>query len=313
MRNSECGIPQSETQNPKLKSKGNFRPRIKKAVLPVAGLGTRFLPATKASPKEMLPVVDKPMIQYIVEEAKASGVEQIILVTGKGKQAIENHFDTSSELEYILERKGKEKLLKEIREVSNLVSFCYVRQKEALGLGHAVLCAREVVGNEPFAVMLGDMIVDSETPALAQLLEVYNHYKDPVIGVAQVKQSEVSRYGVIKANPVSPQVYEVLDLVEKPSPEQAPSNLAIIGRYILPPEIFDILDNLPPGAIGEIQLTDALRKLLDNSALFACEIKGKVHDAGDKLGFLKATVELALKNPELGNDFREYLKDLSLQ
>lgn len=286
--------------------------RIKKAILPVAGLGTRFLPATKASPKEMLPIVDKPMIQYAVEEAKRSGIEQVILVTGRGKQAIEDHFDTSSELEQILERKGKEKLLKEIQEVSNLVSFCYVRQKEALGLGHAVLCAREVVGNEPFAVLLGDMIVDSETPALRQLLEIYNHYKDPVIGVSKVKQSEVSRYGVIKANPVGSQVYKVLDLVEKPSPEKAPSNLAIIGRYILPPEIFDILEDLPPGALGEIQLTDALRSLLNSSALFACEIKGGLYDAGDKLGFLKATVELALKNPELGDAFRRYLKELSL-
>ncbi|HHT9152020.1 MAG TPA: UTP--glucose-1-phosphate uridylyltransferase [Candidatus Hypogeohydataceae bacterium YC40] len=248
----------------------------------------------------------------VVEEAKESGVEQVILVTGRGKQAIENHFDTSSELERILEQKGEEKLLREIQKISNLVSFCYVRQKEALGLGHAVLCASEAVGNEPFAVLLGDMIIDSETPGLKQLMDVYEHYKDPVIGVSRVEQSEVSRYGIIKANQVSSGVHEVLDLIEKPSPEKAPSNLAIIGRYILPPEIFDILERTSPGANGEIQLTDALKKVLDNTALFACEIKGKVHDGGSKLGFLKATVELALKNPELGDDFRQYLKGLDL-
>ncbi len=289
-----------------------MKQKVKKAVIPVAGLGTRFLPATKASPKEMLPIVDKPMIQYIVEEAKESGMEQVILVTGRGKQAIENHFDTSSELERILEQKGEEKLLQEIQKVSNLVSFCYVRQKEALGLGHAVLCAKEVVGNEPFAVLLGDMIIDSETPALLQLLEVYNHYKDPVIAVGRVDKSEVSRYGIIKANQVSPGVYEILDMVEKPSPEKSPSNLAIIGRYILPPEIFDILEEMTSGALGEIQLTDAMKKLLGNSALFAYEVKGKLYDGGSKLGFLKATVELALKNQELGDDFRQYLSKLDL-
>ena len=289
-----------------------FTTKVRKAVLPVAGLGTRFLPATKAFPKEMLPIVDKPMIQYIVEEAKESGIEQIILVTGRGKQAIENHFDTSFELERILEQKGEEKLLQEVQKVSNLVSFCYVRQKEALGLGHAVLCARETVGNEPFAVLLGDMIIDSKTPALRQLLEVYKHYKAPAIAVGEVERSEVSRYGIIKANHVSTGVYKVLDLVEKPSPEEAPSNLAIIGRYILPPEIFDILKELTPGALGEVQLTDALKRLLDSSALYACEVEGKLYDGGDKLGLLKATVELALKNPELGDEFRQYLKGLNL-
>ncbi|MFN3466597.1 MAG: UTP--glucose-1-phosphate uridylyltransferase GalU [Candidatus Brocadiales bacterium] len=286
--------------------------KVRKAVLPVAGLGTRFLPATKASPKEMLTIVDKPVIQYIVEEAKESGIEQIILVTGRGKQAIENHFDTSSELERILEQKGEEKLLREVQKVSNLVSLCYVRQKEALGLGHAVLCAREAVGNEPFAVLLGDMIIDSRIPALRQLREVYEHYKAPAIAVGRVEKSEVSRYGIIKANHVSPGVHKILDLVEKPSPDKAPSNLAIIGRYILPPEIFDMLKDLTPGALGEIQLTDALKKLLKTSALFACETKGTLYDAGSKLGFLKATVELALKNPELGDEFRQYLRGLSL-
>ncbi|HHT9154329.1 MAG TPA: UTP--glucose-1-phosphate uridylyltransferase, partial [Candidatus Tripitaka sp. YC43] len=250
--------------------------------------------------------------QYIVEEAKESGIEQIILVTGRGKQAIENHFDTSFELERILEQKGEEKLLQEVQKVSNLVSFCYVRQKEALGLGHAVLCAREAVGNEPFAVLLGDMIIDSNTPALRQLLEVYNHYKDPVIAVSTVERSEVSRYGIIKANHVGTGVYKILDLVEKPSPEEAPSNLAIIGRYILPPEIFDILKDLTPGALGEVQLTDALKRLLGSSALYACEVKGKLYDGGNKLGLLKATVELALKNPELGDEFRQYLRGLNL-
>lgn len=288
-----------------------LKKEVRKAVLPVAGLGTRFLPATKASPKEMLPIVDKPMIQYIVEEAKESGIEQIILVTGRGKQAIEDHFDASFELERILEQRGEEKLLKEIQKVSNLVSFCYVRQREALGLGHAVLCAREAVGSEPFAVMLGDMIIDSDTPALKQLLEVYRHYKDPVIAVGRVEPSEVSRYGIIKANHVSSGVHEIVDLVEKPSLEKSPSNLAIIGRYILPPEIFDILSETVPGATGEVQLTDALRKLLETTALFACEVKGKLYDGGSKLGFLKATVELALKNPELGEEFRQYLRGLN--
>ncbi|MBI5124740.1 MAG: UTP--glucose-1-phosphate uridylyltransferase, partial [Planctomycetes bacterium] len=207
---------------------------------------------------------------------------------------------------------GEEKLLQEVQKVSNLVSFCYVRQKEALGLGHAVLCAREAVGNEPFAVLLGDMIIDSNTPALRQLLEVYNHYKGPVIAVSTVERSEVSRYGIIKANHVGTGVYKILDLVEKPSPAEAPSNLAIIGRYILPPEIFDILKDLTPGALGEVQLTDALKRLLGSSALYACEVKGKLYDGGNKLGLLKATVELALKNPELGDEFRQYLRGLNL-
>ncbi len=281
-------------------------------MLPVAGVGTRFLPATKASPKEMLPIVDKPMIQYIVEEAKRSGIEQIILVTGKGKQAIENHFDASPELERLLEKKGEERLLREVQEISNLVDFCYVRQKEALGLGHAVLCAREVVGDEPFAVLLGDMVISAETPALSQLLEVYTKHKQPVIAVGQVKHSDVSRYGIVNVRYLVSNTYEVLDLVEKPPVEKSPSNLAILGRYILPPDIFDLIENVSPGALGEIQLTDALRRLRDKTTLLAYEVDGKLYDAGDKLGFLKATVELALENPELGNDFRQYLKGLSL-
>lgn len=286
--------------------------RVRKAVLPAAGLGTRFLPATKASPKEMLPVVDKPMIQYVVEEAKQAGMEQIIIVTGRGKRAIEDHFDTSYELEDILEKKGDEELLQEIKRISNLVTFCYVRQKEALGLGHAILCARDMIGDEPFAVLLGDMIIDSHKPALSQILETYYRYKGPVIAVEEVEASEVTHYGVIRPEGLGNGVYKVLDLVEKPSPENAPSNLAIMGRYILTPDIFDTLEDTEPGRSGEIQLTDALKNLLAHRPLYAYLIEGKLYDAGSKLGFLKATVELALKNRELGGDFRDYLKGLQL-
>ncbi|MFQ5956490.1 MAG: UTP--glucose-1-phosphate uridylyltransferase GalU [Candidatus Brocadiales bacterium] len=286
--------------------------RVKKAVLPVAGLGTRFLPATKASPKEMLPLVDKPMIQYVVEEAKLSGIEQIIMVTGSGKRSIEDHFDTAYELESFLEKKGDHKLLREIKKISNLISFCFVRQGEALGLGHAILCAKDIIGNEPFAVLLGDMIMDSDTPALGQVLDVYYRFNGPMIAVGEVGQSEVSRYGIIKPETLEDGVYRVLGMVEKPRPEEAPSNLAIIGRYILPPEIFSALEQTRPGSLGEIQLTDALKSLVDMGPVYGCRVEGRLYDAGSKLGFLQATVELALKNPELGDDFRSYLKGLKL-
>lgn len=286
--------------------------KVRKAILPAAGLGTRFLPATKASPKEMLPIVDKPMIQYVVEEAKRAGMEQIIIVTGRGKRAIEDHFDTSYELERALEEKGRYDILDEIQEVSNLASFCYVRQKEALGLGHAILCAKDVVGNEPFAVLLGDMIVDSSIPTLAEVVETFERYKAPVIAVGEVEPSEVVHYGVIKYESMGGGVYRIFDLVEKPSPAESPSNLAIMGRYVLTPEIFDVLEATTPGAHGEIQLTDALKSMLKTTRLYGYHIKGKLYDAGSKMGFLKATVELALKNPELGSEFRDYLKGLEL-
>ncbi|MEK7369221.1 MAG: UTP--glucose-1-phosphate uridylyltransferase GalU [Planctomycetota bacterium] len=286
--------------------------KVRKAVLPVAGLGTRFLPATKASPKEMLPLVDKPAIQYVVEEAKLSGIELIIMVTGRGKRSIEDHFDTAYELEGLLEKKGDHKLLREIKAISNLVSFCFVRQSEALGLGHAILCAKDVIGNEPFAVLLPDMIVDSETPALEQVLDVHYRFKGPVIAVEEVEQSEVSRYGIIRPEMIEDGVYRILDMVEKPKPEEAPSNLAISGRYILPPEIFRAIEQTIPSTLGEIQLTDALKSLVNKGPVYACRVEGKLHDTGNKLGFLQATVELALKNPELGDEFRNYLKGLKL-
>ncbi len=286
--------------------------KVRKAVLPVAGLGTRFLPATKASPKEMLPMVDKPVIQYVVEEARLSGIEQVIMVTGRGKRAIEDHFDTSYELESLLEKKGDHKLLREMRAISNLISFCFVRQNEALGLGHAILCAKEAVGNEPFAVMLGDVIMDSDKPALKQVLDIHYRFKGPVIAVEEVEQSEVSHYGIIRPETLEDGVYRVLDMVEKPKPEEAPSNLSVSGRYVLPPEIFGLLEHTAPGSLGEIQLTDALKVLVGMGSVYGCRVEGRVYDTGSKLGFLQATVELALKNPEFGDDFRNYLKGLKL-
>ncbi len=286
--------------------------KVRKAVLPVAGLGTRFLPATKASPKEMLPLVDKPVIQYVVEEAKLSGIEQIIMVTGRGKRAIEDHFDASYELEDLLKKKGDHKMLREIKTISNLVSFCFVRQSEALGLGHAILCAKDVVGNEPFAVMLGDVIVDSDTPALKQVLDVHYRFNAPAIAVEEVEPSEVHRYGIIKAETVEDGVYRIHDMVEKPKQGEAPSNLAISGRYVLPPETFSAIEQASPGSLGEIQLTDALKTLVKNGPVYGCLVEGRLHDTGNKLGFLQATVELALKNPEFGEEFRDYLKGLRL-
>ncbi|MGB8508229.1 MAG: UTP--glucose-1-phosphate uridylyltransferase GalU [Pyrinomonadaceae bacterium] len=286
--------------------------RIRKAVFPAAGLGTRFLPATKASPKEMLPLVDKPLIQYAVEEAVASGIESIIIVTGRGKSAIEDHFDISFELEHLLRTRGKDDLHAAARSVSDLARISYVRQKEALGLGHAILQARDFVEGEPFAVMLADDVVDAEVPALKQMLNVYEEFDAPVIGTMRVAGENISRFGVIDAEEVRDGVYKIKDMVEKPPYEEAPSDLAIIGRYILTPDIFDEIERTTPGAGGEIQITDAMRSLLRKRPFYAVRFEGTRHDAGDKLGFLIATVEFALKRPDLGPQFREYLRSLDL-
>ena len=291
--------------------------KVRKAVLPVAGLGTRFLPATKAQPKEMLPVVDKPLIQYAVEECIAAGIENLIFVTGRGKNAIEDHFDSAPELERFLEEKGKPELAEMVRRTSNMVHISYIRQKEPLGLGHAVLTAWELVGDEPFAVLLGDVIIDAETPATKQLVDVYEDTLAGVVAVEKVPRELIHLYGVIDAQPAGEahwgeRLLRIRDLVEKPKPADAPSDLAVTGRYLLPPEIFDCLQRTQPGRGGEIQLTDGLRMLAKESVLFAYVYEGKTYDAGDKLGFLKATVEMALKNPEFGGDFRAYLKNLKL-
>ncbi|HEY3041591.1 MAG TPA: UTP--glucose-1-phosphate uridylyltransferase GalU [Pyrinomonadaceae bacterium] len=287
--------------------------KVRKAVFPAAGLGTRFLPATKASPKEMLPLVDKPLIQYVVEEAVASGIESIVIVTGRGKTAIEDHFDVSFELEKLLEERGKEAELKAMRAISEMARVSYVRQREALGLGHAVLQARDFVGDEPFAVMLSDDVIDSETPALKQLLDVYEKYDAPVLGTMQVAGKAISRFGVIDGEEVEDGVYKVKDMVEKPPFAEAPSDLAIIGRYVLTPDIFDEIEKTRPGAIGEIQITDAMRSLLRKRPFYAVRFKGTRYDAGDKLGFLIATVEFALKHEELAPEFRDYLGSLKLE
>ena len=285
---------------------------ITKAVFPAAGLGTRFLPATKASPKEMLPLVDKPLIQYVVEEAVASGIEEVVLVTGRGKRAIEDHFDVAFELEEELKAKGKHKMLSEIQRIADMVTFCYIRQKKALGLGHAVLTAKLVVGNDPFAVLLGDDVIDAGTPVLKQMMGVYRRYPSTILAIQKVPRSQTRHYGIIDAKKIDDGVYLVKDLVEKPAPEEAPSTLAIIGRYILTPEIFPALEHTKPGKGGEIQLTDGLRKLMEKQPIYAYEFQGTRYDAGDKLGFLKATVEFALKNTEFGHEFRSYLQKLKL-
>ncbi|MGO9229189.1 MAG: UTP--glucose-1-phosphate uridylyltransferase GalU [Bryobacteraceae bacterium] len=291
--------------------------KVRKAVFPAAGLGTRFLPATKAQPKEMLPIVDKPIIQYGVEEAIHSGIQNIIIVTGRGKTAIEDHFDVSFELEYLLESRGKKELLAIVRGISDMINVSYTRQKEALGLGHAVLRAQELVGDEAFAVVLADDLIEAETPCLRQLLDVYEFFNAPVLAVMEVPRDQISAYGVIDAEAVShngssDRVYRIRDLVEKPKAADAPSNLAIIGRYVLTPEIFGCVQAIDPGAGSEIQLTDALRHLLRSRPLYAYRFEGKRYDAGDKLGFLKATVEYALRRHDLGEPFREYLKGLKL-
>jgi UTP--glucose-1-phosphate uridylyltransferase len=289
--------------------------RIRKAVFPAAGLGTRFLPATKAQPKEMLPLVDKPLIQYVVEEAVEAGIRNITIITGRGKNAIEDHFDVSWELEQVLSSRGKKDLLEEMRRISNMVNVTYVRQKEALGLGHAVLMSRDAVGAEPFAVMLGDDIIDSPVPCLGRMVSLFEKLQASIIATCEVPRSQISQYGVIRGTPVEGfdgRVYRIQDVVEKPSADEAPSNMAIIGRYILTPQIFNILENTQRGAGGEIQLTDGIRQLLEQQPVYAYMIEGTRHDAGDKLGFLKATVEFALKRPGIGDEFRSYLKQLKL-
>lgn len=292
-------------------------PKVRKAVFPAAGLGTRFLPATKAMPKEMLPLVDKPLIQYGIEEAIQSGITNVMIVTGRGKTAIEDHFDVSFELEHLLESKGKERVLAAVRSISDMVDIAYVRQKEALGLGHAILRARDLVGPEPFAAVLSDDVIDSGIPCLRQLLDVYEYFGCSVVALMEVPSDQISAYGVVAADPVAHQgtegrLFRIKDLVEKPKAEDAPSNMAIIGRYILTPEIFTALDQTEPGRGGEIQLTDGLRHLLRSRPIYGLKFEGRRFDAGDKLGFLKATVEFALKRPDLGDPFREYLRGLTL-
>jgi len=282
--------------------------RVKKAVFPVAGLGTRFLPATKSSPKEMLPLIDKPLVQYVVEEAVASGIEQILFITGRGKRAIEDHFDISVELESHLEEKGKQKTLQKVREIADLLDIFYVRQKKALGLGHAILCAKDFVGNEPFAVLLGDDIIDSEAPCLKQLLDVYESHNGTVLALEKVPLENISSYGCVKAEQMSDRVFRVTDMVEKPKREDAPSDMAIIGRYVLTPRIFSILEKQEPGKGGEIQLTDAILTLSKEEAVYGCLFEGLRHDCGDKLGFLKATVDMALKRDEFKIEFEQYLR-----
>lgn len=282
---------------------------VKKAIFPAAGLGTRFLPATKASPKEMLPIVDKPMIQYAVEEAMESGIEEFIIITGKTKRAIEDHFDSAYELEERLKNTGKKKLLEEINKLSH-INFAYIRQRVALGLGHAILCARPFVGDEPFAVILSDDIIDPEYPLLKKMIGYYKELDCPIVAIEEVPRQEVSRYGIIEGIKEG-EVYRITRLVEKPSHDEAPSNLAIIGRYILTPDIFKVLERQRIGAGGEIQLTDALQELLKKRTIYGYPIKGKRYDGGDKLGFLKATVDLALKNSELSRPFASYIREVS--
>ena len=288
--------------------------KVRKAVFPAAGLGTRFLPATKAQPKEMLVVVDKPVIQYVIEEAVASGLTSVIIVTGKGKNTIEDHFDVSHELERLLEQRGKTQMLEQVRSLSNMIKVSYVRQGEQLGLGHAVLQASDLVGDEPFAVMLGDDIIDAPVPCMRQMMNVFEGYGGPVVAVQKVPPAEISAYGVIDGEPEGEtgRLFRIRDMVEKPSAEAAPSDLAIIGRYILTPDIFDALEETPRDKGGEIQLTNALRQLATTRPLYGYRFEGVRHDAGNKLGFLRATVEFALKRADLGGPFREYLKSLSL-
>jgi UTP--glucose-1-phosphate uridylyltransferase len=280
--------------------------KIRKAVIPAAGLGTRFLPATKAQPKEMLPIVDKPAIQYIIEEAVQSGIEDILIITGRNKRAIEDHFDRAVELELTLKAQGKYELLGLVEELSE-VTIHYVRQKEAKGLGHAVLCAKQFIGNEPFAVLLGDDIIDAGVPCLRQMMDVYEDCPGTVLGVQQVAKEKVSSYGIVDPVYIKENVWKAIDLIEKPTVEEAPSQLAVLGRYIIEPEIFEILETTPPGRGGEIQLTDALRKLAANKAVYAYNFAGRRYDVGDKQGFLEATVEFALKRPDLRESFMKYL------
>ncbi|MBI4870869.1 MAG: UTP--glucose-1-phosphate uridylyltransferase GalU [Candidatus Riflebacteria bacterium] len=283
---------------------------VTKGVFPVAGLGTRFLPATKAQPKVMLPLVDKPIIHYVVDEAVQSGIEDIIFVTGRGQAAIENYFDVSFELEEFLRTKNKTDELQELNGISNLISPCYLRQKEAKGLGHAILVARHIVGSEPFAVFLGDDVIDSAVPCMRQMVDVFQRYKCSVVALQRVHPSQTSSYGIVRPRQVDERIFQVLDMVEKPDPEEAPSDLAIIGRYILTPEIFDILAETQPGKGGEIQLTDALRGLLQRQVIYGYLFEGTRYDTGDKLGFLQATVEFTLRRDDIGGAFRKYLEEL---
>ncbi len=285
--------------------------KVRKAIIPAAGLGTRFLPATKAQPKEMLPIVDKPTIQFIVEEAIASGIEDIMIVTGRGKRAIEDHFDKSYELEDILKRKGENDLLHLVQDISNLVNIHYIRQKEPKGLGHAIYCAKSFIGDEPFAVMLGDDIVDAQVPCMKQLIDVFEKYNATVLGVQHVPEEDVSKYGIVSCTRIDERVYSVNDMVEKPDRESAPSNIAILGRYIITPEIFKLLENAEPGKGGEIQLTDALKKLLETQKVYAYDFIGKRYDVGNRLGFLQATVEFALKREDLRDEFSAYIKEVA--
>jgi UTP--glucose-1-phosphate uridylyltransferase len=282
--------------------------KVHKAIIPAAGLGTRFLPATKAQPKEMLPIVDKPTLQYIIEEAVNSGIEEILIITGRNKKSIEDHFDKSIELELELEKSGKLELLEEVRKISDMVNIHYIRQKEPKGLGHAIHCAKSFVCNEPFAVLLGDDIVDNEKPCLKQMLEVYDEYKTTILGVQEVAKEDVCKYGIVDGRFIEDRVYKVKGLVEKPSVEEAPSNIAILGRYIINPAIFEILEHTKPGKDGEIQLTDALKELAKVEAMYAYNFEGKRYDVGDKLGFLEATVEYALRREDLRDEFLNYLK-----
>lgn len=285
--------------------------KIRKAIIPAAGLGTRFLPATKAQPKEMLPIVDKPTIQYIIEEAIASGIEEILIITGRGKKCIEDHFDRSIELELELAKSGKDELLEIVNEISNMVDIHFIRQKEPRGLGHAINCARAFVGDEPFAILLGDDIVyNDEKPCLRQLMDCYDEYKTSVLGVQTVPEEHVSRYGIVEGIEIEDRVMKVKGLVEKPSVEESPSNVAILGRYIVTPKIFEILENTKPGKGNEIQLTDALLTLIQEEAMYAYNFEGRRYDVGDKQGFLEATIEYALRKPELKDDLVEYLKKI---
>ncbi len=296
--------------SPLIKEDPNMK--VKKAVIPAAGLGTRFLPATKAQPKEMLPIVDKPGIQYIVEEAIKAGIEDILIITGREKTSIINHFDKSIELEANLQKNNKDDLLKKVTEISDMVNIHYVRQKEPKGLGHAIYCAKTFVGNEPFAVLLGDDIVESEVPALKQLMNAFDDKQASILGVQAIRREDVNKYGIVDGVEVGPRTYKVRDLVEKPDVDKSPSNIAILGRYILTPEIFEILEHTTPGKNGEIQLTDAIKELGKTQEIFAYDFEGKRYDTGDKLGYLKATVEFALRHDEVGEAFRCYLKNLEL-
>ncbi len=282
--------------------------KVRKAVIPAAGLGTRFLPATKAQPKEMLPIVDKPTLQFIIEEAVDSGIEEILIITGRNKSSIENHFDKSVELEMELERAGKHDMLEEVRKISDMVNIHYIRQKEPRGLGHAIHCAKSFIANEPFAVLLGDDVVHSEKPCLKQMIEIYDEYKTTILGVQKVPNQDVSKYGIVDGMYIEDRIYKVNNLVEKPSVQDAPSNIAILGRYIINPAIFEAIEETKPGKKGEIQLTDALNILSNREAMYAYVFEGKRYDVGDKQGFLEATVEFALRREDLRGEFLSYLE-----